>query len=36
MSADDVLRAYTQKNEVNFARQKSGYAEKDEEDSRHI
>lgn len=36
MSADDVFNAYVKKNEVNFQRQESGYAVKDEEDSRHI
>lgn len=36
MSADDVFQAYTKKNEVNFKRQESGYAKKDEHDSRHI
>jgi len=36
MSADDIYAAYTQKNKVNHARQDSGYAEKDHEDSRHI
>ncbi len=36
MSADDVYNAYVKKNAVNFQRQDSGYAEKDEEDSRHI
>ena len=36
MSADDVFDAYVKKNEVNFRRQDSGYAEKDEDDSRHI
>ena len=36
MSADDVFNAYMQKNEVNFKRQESGYAVKDEHDSRHI
>jgi dimeric dUTPase (all-alpha-NTP-PPase superfamily) len=36
MSADDVFNAYLKKNEVNFKRQDSGYAVKDEADSRHI
>jgi len=36
MSADDVFNAYVKKNEVNFQRQDSGYAVKDEHDSRHI
>ena len=36
MSADDVFSAYVKKNEVNFKRQESGYAVKDEDDSRHI
>src|SRR5687767_8206377 len=36
MSADDVFNAYCKKNEVNFKRQDSGYAQKDHEDSRHI
>lgn len=36
MSAEDVYQAYTEKNKVNHARQESGYAEKDHEDSRHI
>lgn len=36
MSADDVFNAYVKKNEVNFQRQDSGYAVKDDEDSRHI
>jgi dimeric dUTPase (all-alpha-NTP-PPase superfamily) len=36
MSAEDVFNAYMQKNEVNFKRQESGYAVKDEHDSRHI
>src|SRR5687768_13470989 len=33
MSADDVFNAYCKKNEVNFKRQDSGYAQKDHEDS---
>src|SRR3954468_14040724 len=36
MSADDVFRAYSKKNEVNFKRQESGYAVKDESDSRGV
>jgi dimeric dUTPase (all-alpha-NTP-PPase superfamily) len=36
MSADDVFNAYVKKNEVNFKRQESGYAAKDEHDSKHI
>ena len=36
MSADDVFSAYVKKNEVNFKRQESGYAVKDEHDSKHI
>ena len=36
MSADDVFQAYLKKNEVNFQRQDSGYAAKDEGDSKHI
>jgi hypothetical protein len=36
MSADDVFAAYVKKNEVNFKRQDSGYAEKVADDSRHI
>ena len=36
MSADDVFQAYVRKNEVNFKRQETGYAAKDENDSRHI
>src|SRR5438046_362374 len=36
MSADDVFEAYLKKNRVNFERQDSGYAIKDEKDSRHI
>jgi dimeric dUTPase (all-alpha-NTP-PPase superfamily) len=36
MSADDVFAAYVKKNEVNFQRQKTGYAVKDEHDSKHI
>ena len=36
MSADDVYQAYLRKNEVNFRRQDTGYAVKDEHDSKHI
>ena len=36
MSANDVFDAYVKKNEVNFKRQDSGYAVKDEGDSKHI
>jgi dimeric dUTPase (all-alpha-NTP-PPase superfamily) len=36
MSADDVFNAYVKKNEVNFKRQETGYAEKDQGDSKHI
>lgn len=36
MSAEDVYAAYVKKNKVNHERQKSGYATKDEADSRHI
>ena len=36
MSANDVFNAYMQKNEVNLKRQETGYAVKDEHDSRHI
>mgnify|MGYP005850002485 FL=1 len=36
MSADDVFNAYVKKNEVNFKRQETGYAVKDEQDSKHI
>jgi hypothetical protein len=36
MSADDVFDAHMRKNEVNFKRQESGYAVKDEHDSKHI
>ncbi|MDR1145582.1 MAG: dUTPase [Verrucomicrobiales bacterium] len=36
MTADDVFQAYVKKNEVNHQRQESGYARKDEDDSRHI
>jgi len=36
MSADDVFAAYRNKNQVNFQRQESGYAVKDENDNKHI
>jgi dimeric dUTPase (all-alpha-NTP-PPase superfamily) len=36
MSADDVFAAYLKKNRVNIERQQTGYATKDETDSRHI
>jgi dimeric dUTPase (all-alpha-NTP-PPase superfamily) len=36
MTADDVFQAYVKKNEVNFKRQETGYAQKDEHDSKHI
>jgi len=36
MSAEDVYQAYVKKNQVNFQRQETGYAKKDESDSRHI
>lgn len=36
MTADDVFEAYIAKNKVNHQRQESGYANKDESDSRHI
>lgn len=36
MSADDVYQAYLKKNKVNHARQESGYAVKDADDSKHI
>ena len=36
MTAVDVFQAYVKKNEVNFRRQDSGYAQKDHEDSKHI
>jgi len=36
MTAEDVHDAYLKKNKVNHQRQESGYAEKDENDSRHI
>jgi dimeric dUTPase (all-alpha-NTP-PPase superfamily) len=36
MSADDLFQAYLKKNEVNFKRQDSGYAQKDANDSSHI
>jgi dimeric dUTPase (all-alpha-NTP-PPase superfamily) len=36
MTADDVFAAYQRKNSVNHQRQDTGYAQKDEADSRHI
>ena len=36
MTADDVYDAYVKKNKVNHQRQESGYAVKDESDSKHI
>jgi dimeric dUTPase (all-alpha-NTP-PPase superfamily) len=36
MTADDVYQAYLKKNAVNHARQETGYANKDEADSKHI
>ncbi|HQU08746.1 MAG TPA: dUTPase [Opitutales bacterium] len=36
MTPDDVYQAYRKKNEVNHQRQESGYAVKDEADSKHI
>ncbi|MFQ3670890.1 MAG: dUTPase [Verrucomicrobiia bacterium] len=36
MTADDVFQAYVKKNSVNHQRQDSGYAVKQEDDSRHI
>ena len=36
MDADDGYNVYLKKNEVNLQRQDSGYAEKDEDDARHI
>ncbi len=36
MSAEDVYQAYVKKNQVNLQRQDSGYAVKDEADSKHI
>lgn len=36
MTADDVYQAYLAKNKVNHARQESGYALKNQDDSRHI
>jgi dimeric dUTPase (all-alpha-NTP-PPase superfamily) len=35
MSADDVYQAYLKKNQVNHQRQDTGYAQKDEADSKH-
>lgn len=36
MTAEDVFEAYVKKNQINRARQKSGYRRKDPADSRHI
>jgi dimeric dUTPase (all-alpha-NTP-PPase superfamily) len=36
LGAEDVYQAYVKKNQVNFQRQESGYAKKDEADSKHI
>jgi len=36
MSAEDVFQAYAKKHQVNLQRQESGYAKKDEADSKHI
>ena len=36
MTPDDIYAAYAKKHKVNLARQDSGYAVKDEHDSRHI
>jgi dimeric dUTPase (all-alpha-NTP-PPase superfamily) len=36
MSADDVYDCYLQKNKLNFQRQESGYATKDEDDNKGI
>jgi dimeric dUTPase (all-alpha-NTP-PPase superfamily) len=36
MTPDDLYQAYLKKNAVNHARQETGYAAKDEDDSRHI
>ena len=36
MTAEDVHEAYLKKNKVNHERQQSGYAKKNENDSRHI
>ena len=36
LTAEDALRIYEQKHEVNVQRQDGGYVKKDEDDSRHI
>lgn len=36
MTADDIFKAYVQKNEVNHKRQESGYVQKDASDCEHI
>ena len=36
LTPDDVYRMYKTKNQVNYDRQKSGYVEKNENDSKHV
>jgi dimeric dUTPase (all-alpha-NTP-PPase superfamily) len=36
MTPEDIFAAYQRKNEVNLKRQETGYAVKDQDDSRHI
>lgn len=36
MSADDVFQAYVKKNAINFQRQDTGYATKDENDCKQV
>jgi len=36
MSAEDVFNVYMKKNKVNFARQDSGYTEKDDRDNQQV
>lgn len=36
MTPEQIYDAYTKKHQVNIARQESGYATKDEQDSKHI
>lgn len=36
MTSEDVYQAYVKKNQVNHARQDSGYSAKDDGDSKHI
>lgn len=36
MTPEDFYQAYTKKHQVNLARQDTGYAEKNHDDSRHI